>query len=431
MRIAVIGGGVSGLTCARSLDGDHEVTLFEKNSYLGGHTHTHLFSRGNQVHTVDSGFIVFNKKTYPNFCKLLNELRVPYKISDMSFSMNCERSGVEYNGTDLNRLFSQRRNLVRPSFYRLIWGILRFNKAAKRWLKSPSETETLGAFLARAAVPKSTQEHYVLPMGAAVWSTSPSQMLRMPAFFFLKFFENHGFLNVDDRPEWYVVQGGSKTYVEAIRSQFKGKVHLGTSVQKVRRTKSYCIVVTEDGEHQFDYVVFACHSNQALRLLENCTPEERDILSALPYQRNTAVIHSDASYMPKTQRAWASWNYKRSTSEPDRLCVTYHMNRLQTFESKRPFFVTLNPPTPIESEYVYKKVTYEHPLFLENSIRAQKRWHTISGDRRTFYCGAYWRYGFHEDGVWSALRVADQVNRIASKSAVGHTTSEQVHHVAC
>ena len=416
MKIAVIGGGISGLTCCHYLGSQHEVTLFEKNQYLGGHTHTHQFEQDSQVHQVDSGFIVFNQKTYPNFCKLLDDLKVPYKPSEMSFSFNCQESGLEYNGTTINTLFAQRKNLFSPRFYALITGILKFNRKAKQWLKSPDKNQSLGDFLVQSGISNVTQSDYILPIGAAVWSTSPRRMVRMPALFFLHFFENHGFLNIEDRPQWQVVSGGSHSYVEALKKNFKGQIHASCPVKAIRRVENHCTVITEQTEEQFDKVIFACHSDQALALLEQPTPIEEKILKAIPYEPNTAVIHWDEDVMPNKPLAWASWNYLRHEKGSQDLCVTYHMNRLQGFESEKPYFVTLNPSKKINQNKVLKEIIYQHPQFMEESLHAQERWGEINGKNNSYFCGAYWRYGFHEDGVWSALRVCKEMASHADRS---------------
>jgi predicted NAD/FAD-binding protein len=295
----------------------------------------------------------------------------------------------------------------------MLFGIARFNRMALRWLKAPRHDQSLGSFLREAGIPRQTVDRYVLPMGAAVWSTSPANMFHMPAAFFLSFFENHGFLSINDRPRWRVVTGGSKTYVSALLKAFKGTLHRQNEVVSVRRDDEGCTVVDRKGaQHRFDQVVFACHSDEALGLLSDASLDERQILGAIPYASNRVLIHSDPSFMPRRRLAWASWNYLTSQTNRDQLCVTYHMNRLQQFKADEEFFVTLNPPRAVARGTLIKELTYHHPQFVEGSAEAQASWKVISGHRRTHFCGAYWRYGFHEDGVWSALRVCQALGAI-------------------
>ncbi len=404
MSIAIIGTGISGLVAAHHLHKAHDITLFEANDYVGGHTATVTVAQDGRSYDVDTGFIVFNDWTYPNFIALLDELDVASQPSAMSFSVRCEQTGLEYNGTSLNTMFAQRRNLMRPSFLKMIRDILRFHREAPATIGDASAPATLGEFLKERSYGRRFVEHYLVPMGSAVWSTDPERFLQIPLRFFVSFFQNHGMLSVDERPQWRVVRGGSRRYVDAITRPFTDRIRLSTPVVAVARTASGVDVRTAAGSQRFDHVVFATHSDAALRLLRDPSPDERDILRALPYQSNDVVLHTDQTLMPRVRRAWAAWNYH---VQPDtsRATVTYNLNILQSLPSHAPFLVTLNRTGAIAPDKVLRRFTYDHPLFTTESIAAQQRWSEISGSRNTHYCGAYWFNGFHEDGVNSALRV--------------------------
>ncbi|WP_047533606.1 NAD(P)/FAD-dependent oxidoreductase [Methylotenera sp. N17] len=404
MKIAIIGSGIAGNTLAYHLHPQHEITVFEANAHIGGHTHTHDIHLFGKPYQVDTGFIVFNDRTYPNFIALLDKLNVSWQPSDMSFSVRDEVSGLEYNGTSMNSLFAQRRNLLKPSFYRMILDILRFNKHAVELLNDGTEI-TLGAYLAQGRYSQPFIEHYIIPMGAAVWSTDAAQMLDFPARFFVRFFHHHGFLTVNNRPKWRVIQGGSKSYVEKLTESFKSNIKLNTPIESVRRLKNTVKVKPVGQEEQtFDYVFFACHSDQALAILgKDATAAEREILGAIPYQENTVYLHHDRSMMPKRKLAWAAWNYHITAKPSDKVQVTYNMNILQGLQSEAPILVTLNHVDWINPAKVIKRLTYMHPLYTVAGAAAQARHADISGHNRTAYAGAYWRNGFHEDGVVSAL----------------------------
>jgi len=404
MKIAIIGSGIAGNTLAYHLHPQHEITVFEANAHIGGHTHTHDIHLFGKPYQVDTGFIVFNDRTYPNFIALLDKLNVSWQPSDMSFSVRDEVSGLEYNGTSMNSLFVQRRNLLKPSFYRMILDILRFNKHAVELLNDGTEI-TLGAYLAQGRYSQPFIEHYIIPMGAAVWSTDAAQMLDFPARFFVRFFHHHGFLTVNNRPKWRVIQGGSKSYVEKLTESFKSNIKLNTPIESVRRLKNTVKVKPVGQEEQtFDYVFFACHSDQALTILgKDATAAEREILGAIPYQENTVYLHHDRSMMPKRKLAWAAWNYHITAKPSDKVQVTYNMNILQGLQSEAPILVTLNHVDWINPAKVIKRLTYMHPLYTVAGAAAQARHADISGYNRTAYAGAYWRNGFHEDGVVSAL----------------------------
>lgn len=409
MKIAIIGSGIAGLTCTYKLASNHDVTLFEANDYLGGHTHTHDINLDGRDYSIDTGFIVFNKKTYPHFLKLIEALDVSYKPTSMSFSVSCEKTGLEYNGTDMNRLFAQRRNIVRPWFYSMLKGIMDFNKHAKDYLQDDAGDISLSEFFETRKVKPSVIDFYIVPMMAAVWSTDPIDVWRFPARFVLRFFENHGFLEVDDRPQWYVIDGGSNSYIKKMLPHISKSVRLSTPVLGVKREENRVLVKTKDGVEEFDYIIMATHSDTALKLLSDKTQDEEQILSSIPYIANPTYLHTDRSFLPKRKLAWAAWNYQLPKESSVGSTVTYNMNILQEIESEHEFNVTLNPFNKIDPSKIIKEMNYMHPLFSLEGMQAQKRWSDISGRNRTFFCGAYWRNGFHEDGVFSALRVIDQL----------------------
>jgi predicted NAD/FAD-binding protein len=409
-KIAVIGSGVAGLTSAHLLSRKHEVTLFEANDYLGGHTHTEIVKSGGKEYPVNTGFIVFNDWTYPNFIKLMDQLEVKSEESDMSFSVRCENTGLEYNGTSLNSLFAQRSNLLSPRFLRMVYDIVRFNKQTVALLASGnvSDEQTLGSFVQEHGYSKAFINYYIVPMGAAIWSASESVMMSFPLAFFLRFFNNHGMLSVDERPQWRVLSGGSSSYVEPLTRAYQDRVKLKTPIRQVTRGIDGVTLITKAGEQfKFDQVVFACHSDQALGMLGDASSSESKILGAIPFQMNDVVLHTDTSLMPQRKLAWASWNYHIPQRANQCAMVTYDMNRLQNFEDAQDrFLVTLNRNAEISPEKVIKKFRYAHPVFTHEGMWAQASHSQISNHNRTHFCGAYWFNGFHEDGVNSALRVA-------------------------
>jgi predicted NAD/FAD-binding protein len=410
MRIAIIGSGISGLVTAYHLSQTHEVTVFEANHYIGGHTHTHTLPLGGRSYNVDSGFIVFNDWTYPNFIHLLEELGVAHQPSSMSFGVKCERTGLEYNGTTLNSLFAQRRNLFNPRFLRMIWDIVRFNKQAPALLASADDRTTLGDYLCVNRYSHAFAEHYILPMGAAIWSADPEQMLNFPARYFVRFFHNHGMLNIGNRPVWRVIKGGSNRYVEALTRRFADRIRLDTPIQSVTRLADGVRIRPENSEAmEFDGVVFACHSDQALNLLTDASPAERAILGAIPYQENEAILHTDARVLPRSRLAWAAWNYHIPKQQQNRVALTYNMNILQSLNAPETVCVSLNYGVGIDPNRIIKRIIYHHPVYTPAGIAAQQRHGEISGVNRTYYCGAYWGFGFHEDGVNSANRVVAQI----------------------
>lgn len=404
MKIAIIGSGIAGNTLAYHLHQQHDITVFEANDYVGGHTHTHDIALFGQHYQVDTGFIVFNDRTYPNFLQLLEKLNVEWQQSHMSFSVRDERNGLEYNGTTLNSLFAQRSNLFKPSFYRMIRDILRFNKTALELLEDGSEI-TLGDYLAKGQYSEQFIHQYIVPMGSAIWSTDAAQMMQFPARFFVRFFHHHGMLTVNNRPQWRVIKGGSHAYVEKLTADFKSKIKRNTPIESVRRLKnSVKVKPFNQAEQTFDYVFFACHSDEALTMLgKDATTAESEVLSAIPYQENTIYLHYDRSLMPKRKLAWAAWNYHITDKPTGKVQVTYNMNILQGLQSPEPILVTLNHTDMINPAKVIKRLRYMHPLYTVEGAVAQTRHAEISGHNRTGYAGAYWRNGFHEDGVVSAL----------------------------
>ena len=403
MRIAVIGTGISGLVAAYRLNPEHDLTVYEAADYIGGHTHTVPVVSGGRTYAVDTGFIVFNDWTYPNFIALLNELGVSWQHSDMSFSVRCEGSGLEYNGTSLNTLFAQRLNLLRPSFLRMVRDILRFNAHAPRLL-TEREGCTLGDYLKQERYSRAFVEHYIVPMGAAIWSSRPADLLNFPARFLVEFFANHGFLSVNERPVWRVISGGSREYVKRLTASFASRIRLKTPVASLQRQANRVNVRLGDGsvEH-FDHVFLACHSDEALRLLADPSDAECDVLGAIPYQQNEALLHTDIRQLPRRPLARAAWNYHLPVSKSGRASVTYNMNILQRLNAAEPFLVSLNRSDAVDPNKVLGRFVYHHPVFTPAAVAAQRRRGEIDGVRRTSYCGAYWGYGFHEDGVSSAI----------------------------
>ena len=408
MKIAIVGSGISGLTCAYLLNREHDITVFEKNDYVGGHTHTHEIEYDGEELFVDSGFIVYNEWTYPNFIKLLDQLGVERQLTRMGFSVKSEKNNLEYAGHSLNGLFAQRSNFFRPSFMRILFSMRRFNAEARDDLGTLDPQITLGQYLTSNNYPREFIQHYIIPIGAAIWSTVPKQMMDVPAVFFIRFFENHGLLQVVNRPNWWVISGGSKKYVEKMIYDFKGKIRLSTPVKNVKRgIDSITVKFGSNGleKENFDSIIFACHSNQSLAMLDSPSKQEEEVLGAIKYQKNDALLHFDDSILPKRKNAWSSWNYLLDEDPNRAVALTYNMNILQSLKSDRTFCVSLNSGDLIDRSKVIKHLNYEHPLFTLSSINAQGRKHEVSGKNNTYYCGAYWRNGFHEDGVTSALDV--------------------------
>ena len=402
MKIAIVGSGISGNSLAYTLSKEHDITLFEKNNRLGGHSHTHeIISQGKKIN-VDTGFIVFNKKTYPLFTKLLDELNVHYEKSDMSFSVFSKDRNFEYNGTTLNTLFSQRKNIFNYKFVKMIYEIIKFNKVALTLLSAKTEM-SLETFLRQNNFSDYFCKNYILPMGSAIWSSNINSMLKFPAVFFVKFFNNHGMLNINDRPQWLTVTNGSKEYVEKLTASIKKNIRLNCPVKAVKRNKDSVEVKSSDGTEIFDYIFFACHSDEALKLIIDPSTQEKEVLSSIPYSKNEVTLHTDESIMPNNKLTWAAWNYNIDSTNDMPIALTYNMNILQNLKTQQTILVTLNDNGNINPEKVLKKINYDHPLFSLKSVEAQKNYGIISGVNRTGYAGAYWGNGFHEDGISSAF----------------------------
>lgn len=411
MKIAIIGSGISGNTLAYHLNSNHQITLFESNSRVGGHSHTHKIEIFNQKLNVDTGFIVFNKKTYPHFINLLHELKVPYENSAMSFSVKDSQKDFEYNGTNLNALFAQRKNLISPTFYKMIKEILRFNKNSTLLLKDNEEI-SLGEYLDREAYSDFFKKYYILPMGSAIWSSDVKTMMTFPAKFFVRFFDNHGMLNINDRPQWLTITGGSINYVKKLISPFEKKIKLNSQIKSVERKNDHVAIQFHDRTERFDWVFFACHSDEALKLIKSPTQDEKNVLKAIPYTDNEVILHFDERFMPRRKLAWAAWNYHVTEDSSSPVSLTYNMNILQNLKTNVPVLVTLNPQEKIDKHKIIKKLSYAHPQYSLKSIEAQSKHHLISGVNRTSFAGAYWGNGFHEDGVKSAIDAIEQFNKV-------------------
>lgn len=406
MRVAVIGSGIAGLGAAWLLSREHEVVLFEREARLGGHTHTHRVEQGGKAYSVDSGFIVMNPQNYPLLTALLDELGVPTQPTTMSFSVQDARSGLEYNATNLDSLFCQRRNLVSPKFWRMVRDITRFYRESPALLAEAGDGPSLGDYLRDNDYSPMFVEDHLVPMACALWSSPSQSILQFPAKYLVRFMDNHHMLQVSERPEWRVVTGGSSSYIEALRRQWKVQVRLSSPARRVRREAERAVVATDDGEEAFDQVLLACHSDQALALLADPSDAEREVLGAIPYQANETVLHTDARLLPRNRKAWAAWNAYVPAAPGAACTVSYCMNHLQSLESERPFVVTLGRGQDIDPARVLARMRYHHPVYTHASVAAQSRRGEINGVNRTWYAGAYWGFGFHEDGLRSGVEVA-------------------------
>ncbi len=408
MRVAVIGAGISGNLVARLLCDEYEVHVFEAGNYAGGHANTVDVELSGRPYSVDTGFMVFNERTYPNFCRMLDLLCVEAQDSDMSFSVRCERTGLEYKGGGtLSELFAQRLNLVRPSFWGMLWDILRFYREAPRHLDEAGRELTLGDYLLEHRYGRTFIDKHLVPMAAAIWSAPPRRVMDFPAYFLIRFFRNHGFLQLRDQPQWKTVVGRSRNYVRRLLEPLGDRVRLNCPVESVARHQDHVVVIPRGGAAEvFDRVVFATHADQTLAMLTDANRREREILRSLPYQSNEAVLHTDSRLLPKRRRAWASWNYHIPVEAGQPVAVTYDLSRLQRIDSPTPILLTLNHTEPIDPAAILRRFTYDHPAYECRSIAAQSRLAEINGKRRSYFCGAYWGNGFHEDGVNSALAVA-------------------------
>ena len=406
-NIAIIGSGISGLTSAYLLSRYHNVHLYEKNDYIGGHTHTHELIENSNKLNVDSGFIVYNENTYPNFIKLLDTLKVERQHTEMGFSVKSNIGDFEYAGNSLRSFFAQKSNILKPKFWKMTFDIIRFNKIASNDHEKKINL-SLKEYLNKYSFSKSFAKNYILPMGAAIWSTSPKLMLDMPAYFFIRFFKNHGLLKIADRPQWWVIKNGSNQYVKEIIKPFINHIHLNSKIDTISRKDGKVYIGTKDKIKKYDSIVISTHSNQALNLLSDPTTDEKNILGNIKYQKNTALIHTDVSILPKRKLAWSSWNYLINQDSNQLVTLTYNMNILQNLKSNKTYCVTINNTKKLNPDKIIKEIIYHHPLFTESSVKAQKQKAIICGCNNTYYTGAYWGYGFHEDGVNSALDVCSK-----------------------
>jgi predicted NAD/FAD-binding protein len=413
MRVAVVGGGISGLVAAERLASDMDVTLFEAATRLGGHADTHQIEvddgeGGQKTIAVDTGFIVFNPENYPTFYGLLQKYQVPYKDSDMSFAVSNQLTGLEYNAGTLNGLFSQRKNIISLKFYRMLRDIFRFYREAGELLDDQSN-ETLGNYLKRKGYSQQFTDEHILPMACALWSGDSELILEFPARYLVAFMNNHQMMQAFNRPVWKTIEGGSKTYIDAVAKNTGFQVKLGCPINKVIRNHQTVWLHTAEGKQEFDYVIFACHSDQALSMLEQPSNEEKDILGSIQYQENHITLHCDTNLLPSKRRAWASWNVMIDEKTRKQCTVSYCMNLLQSLETDTPVIVSLNMAERVNPELVWKQLTYHHPVYTQATIKAQQNKGLIQGHNRSYFSGAYWGWGFHEDGARSGLEAAEQL----------------------
>ncbi len=414
MRIAVVGSGISGLVSAWQLSRCHDVTLFEANDYLGGHTHTHDIELQGVRYAVDTGFIVYNRTHYPLLTAMLDELRVDSQPTTMSFSVHDEASGLEYSATSLDTLFCQRRNLLSPRFYGMVVDLLRFYREAPALLETGESGPTLGEYLAERAYGDAFRDQHLVPMASALWSSPAKEILQFPARYLVQFMANHQMLQISGRPQWCVVRGGSATYIRAMRACWRVGERLACPVREIRRDAEGIELCSAAGTERFDHVVLACHSDQALTLLRDAGNDEREILGAIRYQPNEVVLHTDASLLPRRRKAWAAWNAFVPRNPQQTCTVSYCMNFLQSIDSAEPFVVTLNRTHAIDPKKILRRMRYHHPVYDEAAFAAQRRKAEIQGKRRTWFAGAYWGFGFHEDGMRSAMEVARSIGKRGS-----------------
>lgn len=406
MRIAVVGSGIAGLASAWLLSRKHEVTLFEANDYFGGHTHTHEVEQAGKSYRIDSGFIVHNPAHYPLLTRMFAQLGVASQPTTMSFSVHSEASGLEYNATTLDTLFCQRRNLLSPRFLGMVRDLARFYREAPALLLTPEDTTSLGDYLLQHGYGTAFRDEHLIPMASALWSSPPTQILQFPARYLVQFMANHQMLQLAGRPQWRVVKGGSSTYVAALRAHWPVRERLHCPVHSILRHAGGVEVCSAAGVEHFDQLVLACHSDQALRLLGDANEREHSILGAMTYQANDTVLHTDASVLPRRRKAWAAWNAWLPRDPAAPCTVSYCMNLLQGIASPEPFVVSLNRSEAIDPAKVLARMRYHHPVYTRASVQAQARKAEIQGWRRTWFAGAYWGWGFHEDGMRSAVEVA-------------------------
>ncbi|KGI77358.1 NAD(P)/FAD-dependent oxidoreductase [Oleiagrimonas soli] len=408
-RIAVVGSGIAGLASAWLLSRRHDVVLYEAADRLGGHTHTHDIEIDGRSYAIDSGFIVYNPTHYPLLCKLFDELGVSGQPTTMSFAVHDERSGLEYNATSINRLFCQRRNLFSPRFHGMVRDILRFYREAPALLDIDGPGPTLGEYLGAQGYGDAFRDQHIVPMASALWSSPEAKVLAFPAAYLVRFMANHHMLQVDGRPSWRVVQGGSSRYIDALRARWSVHERVGCPVERVTRARDGVRIHSAAGDEHVDQVVLACHSDQALKLLEDASPEERAILGAIEWQDNDTVLHTDTRVLPRRRKAWAAWNALIPQHGGDACTVSYCMNHLQSIESPHTFCVSLNCTDRIDPDRVLARMNYQHPVYTHATVAAQRRKAEIQGRRNTWFAGAWWGWGFHEDGMRSAVEVANQL----------------------
>jgi predicted NAD/FAD-binding protein len=417
MKIAVIGAGISGMASAYYLSTKHEVHLFEAADRLGGHTNTIDVEMNGKMYAIDTGFIVFNDKNYPHFTSLIKKIGVEYQDSHMSFSVKEERNSLEYNGTSLNSLFCQRKNLFNLKFYRMIYDIMRFNKEATRYYldkvtEKKNELMSIEDFAVQKGYSKEFIEFYLIPMGAALWSASRGEMRKFPLDFFVRFFHHHGMLSIDDRPKWFVIKNGSKSYIPHLTAPYSDRIHLNSKTTLIKRNQAGVEIVVNGESKLFDQVVMATHADQTLAMIDNPSDLEKEILGAFKYRPNDVVLHTDTTILPKSKLGWASWNYYIPKKERERVAVSYNMNILQGLKSDTTFLVSLNMDDLIDSTKIIKRISYMHPVFDLKASDSQRRWHQISGVDKIHFAGAYWGNGFHEDGTRSAHLVAKKLGAL-------------------
>ena len=413
LNIAVVGTGISGLAAAWLLSQRHRVTVYERAERPGGHSNTVSVAENSRNIPVDTGFIVFNRRTYPNLTALFELLAIPTQVAEMSFAVSLEGGALEYSGSGLGGLFAQPSNALRPRFWNMLAGLLRFYHDAQRDSSRLLDTQlSLGEYLAQGGYGEPLIRDHLLPMASAIWSAAPEEILKYPASAFLRFNHNHGLLLVRGRPAWETVVGGSQTYVQRLMASFADRIRLDAEVRSVRRGPGAVSVVdSQGGSETFDHVIMACHADRALATLADASDEERDLLGAFRYSRNVAVLHTDETFMPKRRRVWSSWNFLGLT-DSDRVCVTYWMNRLQGLESERPLLVTLNPARPPRVGTLLHTESYNHPILDGAAGRAQQQLWSLQGQRNTWFCGSYFGAGFHEDGLQAGLAVAEQLGGV-------------------
>jgi len=409
MKIAIVGTGVSGLVAGHLLHPEHEITVYEAGARVGGHSHTVEVESGGESHWIDTGFIVFNDRNYPNFERLLEQLEVPSQPSHMGFSVSDGRGEFEYSGTPRG-IFARKAHLLSPAFLGMLRDWRRFNREAQALIGMNGTAPSLGQWLEQQSFSRHFIERLIVPQASAVWSADPEQMWSFPASFMAEFFDNHGMFSLRDRPRWRTVAGGSRSYVEAITAPWRDRIRLRAPVRSIERLAEGVRIAADGCEsEEFDQVVIAAHSDQALAMLADPSEAEREILGAIPYQRNEAVLHTDTSLLPRRRSAWASWNFHLAEPASDRTTVTYWMNNLQRLRADREFLLTLNRAEAIDPAQVLRRFSYEHPVYTAAGVAAQAQHAEISGVRRTHYCGAYWGWGFHEDGVLSAIRACESL----------------------